>query len=265
MPASPSSTHMHPDLSLHTVLLRAGVHALGRLRPGLDDEARLVEKLEQRPDKLTNKSKNQASGLVMFFTHVCDGVKDKYSHLHRPMPLGAHHQIMREHGRKWQALSAEDQAFWNAHIEPCHAEKTQARAEARGDAMPALQIARNRAHDRADMEAKAPLTIRSCRLGPAALGRLQTFYDVLDSNGAELRSRREETKRVPEPLEYRRGMGAAPHAHQGNTCGSTPLPARVVVPSMQPQNALAECRPHLAVANRRGEVCEVAVLHTVAN
>eukprot|EP00974_Lingulodinium_polyedra_P028845 2779684-Lingulodinium_polyedra.AAC.1 len=50
---------MHPDYSLHLVLLRAGVHALGRLCPGPDVDKRLVLKLEAQLEKVVAKQQNE--------------------------------------------------------------------------------------------------------------------------------------------------------------------------------------------------------------
>ena len=56
----------HPDYTLKTILMRAGVHAFGRLTPGPDNEDKLVEHLQKKMEVMDGPQTSKVNARHMF-------------------------------------------------------------------------------------------------------------------------------------------------------------------------------------------------------
>lgn len=192
---------MHPDYVLTTVLLRAGVHALGRLAPRMDKEDRLVKNLKESLLNMDSKNPEKVSGRLMFFKQICQQVKEHYSLLGQVMPLSTYRRICMLHGRRWQALDPVEQAVFEVMAVQYKYDQEEALETAKEEALAALRIARSRATDKEQAKAHSPLTINACKLDETSFARWQTLYNELLGNPSRVKDLRDQAESCPEPLD----------------------------------------------------------------
>eukprot|EP00974_Lingulodinium_polyedra_P026018 2512249-Lingulodinium_polyedra.AAC.1 len=70
----------HPDYFLELLLTRAGLHALRRLMPQEDREAKAVRKLEQKPRQQSAKCPQKITGRMVYLKELVEHLQKKARH-----------------------------------------------------------------------------------------------------------------------------------------------------------------------------------------
>eukprot|EP00974_Lingulodinium_polyedra_P021594 2085565-Lingulodinium_polyedra.AAC.1 len=190
----------HPDYQLETVLLRAGVHAMGRLSPSLDREHKDLSRLSKALERLDEVGSNRVTGRQMFWKALHNNVQADYRARGETMPLTARKDVARRHAQFWATLDAETQGRFHAMAQDYAASKEVSMASAREEVLAALRVARLRATEKEVTEGSGPLTLSACQLSEGDWARWQELYEGLRQDAAGLKQRRGAARKVPEPL-----------------------------------------------------------------
>lgn len=191
---------MHPDYTLKTILLRAGVHALGRLTPGLDKEDKLVEVLKKKMELMDGARTSKVNGRHMLLKALAEELQAQYEADNRKAPPSMYNRLFRMHGRQWQSLLPEERGKYEVMALQYKYDKENDLATAREELLALLRTSRHRAAEKHLSDADAPLTVHACRLTDAGAQRWQEIYDDLKQSPNTLKEKRQAAETCPEPL-----------------------------------------------------------------
>lgn len=192
----------HPDYDKPTLLIRAGLHTLRRLIPGLDEGTKTVLKLRHQLDKLTSKRPDLVSAKCMYIKALIEAAKDRSRRQGLPLTHAFVHRIVKNSGRRWQQLPPHQQQQFKDKAEEFRAHLAHSQAEEREVLAQKLLLAAMRAEEDLVKSRDRPLNFSACTLTDRDIAVWQRNYDRLAPKGAQGWERRWEVgQSAPRPLQ----------------------------------------------------------------